>query len=335
MVNPLDAVHYGGYCQPVYRMVRQGIQCPGGSTASVLCLGDAMQFQLQTLTEYSDEAILAELRRVVADLDGQRLTIARFDAKGRVHSSTVRARFGSWPAALDRAGIDESVAPRAKKLTRESVLQAIRQFFTEHAESSPTRDMIADQLGVDGGTITRRFGKWENLLSEVGLNPVPLGRRYTDEECFENLLALWTHYGRQPNFAELKRPPSTVGSKAYVKRWGGWRRALAAFVVRMNQPNNELPDIGEALGTNLESIQQPQTVVPRSISMSLRYRVLIRDKCRCVLCGRSPAKDVGVELQLDHIIPWSNGGQNTELNLRVLCLDCNLGRGARIEQVTQ
>jgi hypothetical protein len=57
---------------------------------------------------------------------------------------------------------------------------------------------------------------------------------YSDEECFENVLALWTHFGRQPRFAELNRPPSTVGSKACIGRWGGWRRALGAFVARVN-----------------------------------------------------------------------------------------------------
>jgi 5-methylcytosine-specific restriction endonuclease McrA len=63
----------------------------------------------------------------------------------------------------------------------------------------------------------------------------------------------------------------------------------------------------------------------------LRYKVLCRDRFRCQICGRSPAKDFGVEIHVDHIIPWSKGGTNTEQNLRVLCFDCNLGKGAKIE----
>lgn len=291
------------------------------------------RFDLQTLTEYSDDAIVAELRRVAAELNGRRLTIERFDSLARVHSTTARAHFGSWAAALDRAGIDESVAPRPKNLTREVVLGAIKRYVAEHPNSSPTCDVVAEQLGVDPGSIVRRFGKWVDLLSEVGLKPVPLGRRYTDEECFENILMLWMHYGRQPYFAELKQPPSVVGSKAYVRRWGGWRRALAAFVARANQPVNESEHAPPEQPPNPTSNSQPRSCAPRSISLALRYRILVRDKFRCVACGRSPAKDSNVELHIDHIVPWSRGGQNIESNLRTLCFDCNLGKGGRLTEV--
>ncbi|MBL0039480.1 MAG: HNH endonuclease [Xanthomonadales bacterium] len=75
----------------------------------------------------------------------------------------------------------------------------------------------------------------------------------------------------------------------------------------------------------------PSSVVPRSISLSLRYRVLARDNFRCVVCGASPAKDGSVELHVDHIQPWSRGGKNTDDNLRTLCLKCNLGKGVRTD----
>ncbi len=70
---------------------------------------------------------------------------------------------------------------------------------------------------------------------------------------------------------------------------------------------------------------------PRSISLALRYKVLCRDRFRCQICGRSPAKDIGVEIHVDHIVAWSKGGKNIEQNLRVLCFDCNLGKGAKDE----
>jgi hypothetical protein len=291
-----------------------------------------MGFQLQTLTEYSDEAILAEVRRVAAELGGHRLTIEQFDSRARVHSTMLRARFGSWSAALDRAGIDETIAPRPKKLSRDAVLDAIQRYAAAHPSTSPTRDIIAGQLGVDAGSISRRFGKWENLLSELGLNPVPLGRRYTDEECFENILTLWTYYGRQPHFAELNQPPSRVGSKAYVGRWRGWRRALAAFIARANETPTELDDKQFEPPGDSATESRPASITPRSISLSLRYRVLLRDRFRCVSCGRSPAKDGTVNLHVDHIVPWSRGGQNTESNLRTLCFECNVGKGARLDE---
>jgi hypothetical protein len=288
-------------------------------------------FELTTLEDYSDAALLGEIKRIATALNGRRLTQERFSKLSKVHVTTVRNRFGSWQKALDLAEIDEQIAPRFNPVSRETVLQAISLQAQEFPETSPTVEAIAHRLGLHRSSIPRKFGAWRDLLREVGFDPVPLGRRYTDEECFENIVALWTYYGRQPNFAELNQAPSSVGSKAYVLRWGGWRAALGAFIKHVNQPIvvNEL----QAPCQDLPGPTEPPPIsAPRSISVSLRYKVLCRDHFKCVICGRSPAKDHSVVLHVDHIIAWSKGGQNIEENLRTLCLECNLGKGDKIER---
>jgi len=55
----------------------------------------------------------------------------------------------------------------------------------------------------------------------------------------------------------------------------------------------------------------------------LRARILARDGYRCAYCGDAPAR-----LHLDHIIPWSRGGQCTEDNLTAACVRCNTSKGA-------
>lgn len=288
-------------------------------------------FELKTLDEYSDDALLDEIKRVALAVGGQRLTQQKFLELSKVHVTTVRRRFGSWKNALDLAGIDEKVAPRFNPVSRDTVIQAISLQAQEIPGVSPTLESVAQRLGVHKTTLAGKFGTWQSLLREVGLDPVPMGRRYTDEECFENIVALWTYYGRQPNFAELNQAPSTVGSKAYVRRWGGWRAALSAFIKHVNQS----PQAASQLPPSQDIQQQEECApasAPRSISLSLRYRVLCRDHFRCVICGRSPAKDHSVELHVDHIIPWSKGGQNVEENLRTLCFGCNLGKGDKQER---
>lgn len=64
----------------------------------------------------------------------------------------------------------------------------------------------------------------------------------------------------------------------------------------------------------------------RDVPDSLRYKVLKRDNFKCCACGASPAKDPSVELHIDHIVPWSKGGETTLDNLQVLCSKCNLGK---------
>lgn len=61
------------------------------------------------------------------------------------------------------------------------------------------------------------------------------------------------------------------------------------------------------------------------IPLHVRVSVLERDEYRCQFCGATD------DLTLDHIIPWSRGGPDTEDNLRVLCRPCNSARGNRVE----
>jgi len=52
-----------------------------------------------------------------------------------------------------------------------------------------------------------------------------------------------------------------------------------------------------------------------------------RDNFKCQLCGRNPATEAGVILHVDHIVPWSKGGETEIGNLQTLCMQCNLGKG--------
>jgi 5-methylcytosine-specific restriction endonuclease McrA len=61
----------------------------------------------------------------------------------------------------------------------------------------------------------------------------------------------------------------------------------------------------------------------RHISIAVRHAVMQRDGHRCVECQATTS------LALDHIIPYSAGGEDTVENLRVLCKSCNSRKGAR------
>ncbi|MBI3662399.1 MAG: HNH endonuclease [Acidobacteria bacterium] len=51
-----------------------------------------------------------------------------------------------------------------------------------------------------------------------------------------------------------------------------------------------------------------------------------RDNFSCRACGASPALRPGIALHVDHIIPWSRGGDTIDENLQTLCDACNLGK---------
>jgi hypothetical protein len=189
-----------------------------------------------------------------------------------------------------------------------------------------------------------RFGSWVGALEKAGLGVSEnYHRRYSDEEYFENLLNIWTHYGRQPFYREMDEAPSKISSGAYEGRFGGWRKALEAFVARMKQDEViETTEHKAAAPTNTHAPKNSAPVIKsegtrqasesdnrRGVPLSLRYKVLTRDKFRCVKCGTSPAVDVQCRLHVDHAMPFSRGGKTTPENLQTLCESCNLGKGNR------
>ena len=66
----------------------------------------------------------------------------------------------------------------------------------------------------------------------------------------------------------------------------------------------------------------------KGIGKKLRFEVLKRDKFSCQYCGKTAESD-GVILNIDHIKPVKEGGDNNILNLTTSCWDCNIGKGAR------
>lgn len=62
----------------------------------------------------------------------------------------------------------------------------------------------------------------------------------------------------------------------------------------------------------------------RAIPSMLRAQVYERDGRACVECGSES------DLSLDHIWPYSLGGEDTLDNLQTLCRPCNSRKGARV-----
>jgi hypothetical protein len=67
-----------------------------------------------------------------------------------------------------------------------------------------------------------------------------------------------------------------------------------------------------------------QTYVP----VALRRRTQEQDRRRCAYC-QTQESVVGVEMQVDHVIPEADGGPTTEENLCLACTRCNEHKNAR------
>ena len=190
------------------------------------------------------------------------------------------------------------------------------------AELLATSGVSRPQYGKHGlygaTTFHSRFGSWNKALLAAGLSLVH-EIDIPDERLFENLLTVWQHYGRQPRRNELAHEPSKISQGPYNRRFGSWTAALEAFVTYANGSGAELP----AAQPDAETARR---TTGRGPSLRLRWHVLQRDRFSCCACGASPALTLGVDLHVDHIVPWSKGGETVLENLQTLCSVCNLGK---------
>ena len=195
---------------------------------------------------------------------------------------------------------------------------------------SPTQEHYNRHGMYHSVTLCRKYGSWNKVLSFAGME-LNLRHNISDEEMFEEIERIWIILGKQPTATDIKSGISKYSLASYVRRFGGWRKALEAFVDFINSDTTTLTGEG-AENKNTQTVtcslseNNEYHKTPRDINLRLRFKVLQRDNFKCCACGASPAKDPAVELHVDHIMPWAKGGETVFENLQTLCSKCNLGK---------
>jgi hypothetical protein len=304
------------------------------------------RFEINFLDDYTDESLLGEIRRVAGERPGSSLSTHAFDRlSGRVSASTIKRRFGGWREALKKAGLEQLYGGRtvsekmrtqvARRLRNDELIAEMQRVHAAVGRRVLTTvDFERHSAITSSVAIRNRFGTWKHALEAAGIPQSEMANRHwTEEECFENVATVWTHFGRSPTYQEMFSPPSTIKGKAYETRWGTWRKALRAFVAWASAENETI-----AFEHPQESVTASEAAVKtvtirraeedqRQVGPRLRFRVFQRDRFRCVACGRSPATDLSIVLHADHVTAVALGGKTAIENLQTLCQDCNLGKG--------
>jgi len=199
-------------------------------------------------------------------------------------------------------------------------------------KSSVTHEEYNLNGKYSSSTYLRRFGTWFKALEKAGLQKTRTPANIPEEDLFRNLEEVWTKLGRQPRYQEIQKSLSRYSAGTYENRFGTWRKALEKFVAYINTDKaDEESGVGnysnETTSTDNVSGKIFKHKTKREISERLRFRILMRDGFTCKKCGRSPIKERDVELHVDHITPWSTGGETIPENLETKCSRCNLGKG--------
>lgn len=180
-----------------------------------------------------------------------------------------------------------------------------------------TRARYDAEGAFHSATLVRRFGSWPEALALAGLESGRPDLGHPEETWLTNLYNMWVLLGRQPSYGDMRRPESRFSPEGYANRFGSWTAALLRFQSWIDTAGAEPPEAAAAPAPAARR---------RAPNLRTRWRVMQRDRFTCVACGASPATDPGVRLHVDHMDPFSRGGETDEANLQTLCEPCNLGK---------
>lgn len=164
--------------------------------------------------------------------------------------------------------------------------------------------ILPDEVGFNG----------LRLISPKYYFPVDLNRG-----LYELILAFTLLYALAESFiciGEGKEPRLWEMLKQF-KRWYLFKK----LHFKIHAIGNDVEDNEE----DLSNLEIPELDSYSFIKAGKWWEVLARDKWKCLSCGRSARED-GVSLEVDHIIPRSKGGSDDMSNLQTLCKKCNIGK---------
>jgi hypothetical protein len=291
----------------------------------------------------SMEELLGEFGRVWEEF-GRRPTYNEFRSRSRIGIAAFERKFGSWAGAASAVSAqNQSTTPCNKRTlcTPELLLSELR---STAAKTNNKSFSYADYRALGGcysiGTFQNYFGSWRDAVSQIGLadgrsRPRPELQTFTEEDFFAEMQRVWEILGRQPQAREMKQHGGKMSYQAFQSRFGSWMHAIHAFCQDRRSPEQDSegslaiavsesanaapPRPAIAQEQREEQVTEALVVIhkstPRTPSIRLRFRVLQRDRFACRACGRSPATEIGVELHVDHIEPYSGFGETVLENL--------------------
>ena len=246
----------------------------------------------------SDDDILGRIRNVANQLGKAHSQALRSRRIPRSPNRKCYRRFGSVSAALRKAGVEQ--ANHGRRYTEDEIFEISLMFGRTTDDRRP---------------LLRWTGRHRPLAKCL---PPPLWRVAKGAESLCRARESEADDNPPPVLTKSPSPGPSPTGQPEAPRQHQWHRNAA-----IGQPNRGAVRVVRPTPTNVQAEDR------RDPSIGLRFKVLQRDRFKCVLCGDHPARNAECVLHVHHVIPWSKGGKTREDNLRTLCATCNVGRGNR------
>lgn len=304
-----------------------------------------MRFELKDYHKnVSNEELINDVTKTAKRLGLSSLTVNVYSQNGAFHPSTLIRRFGGWKEVLTLSHLEIERNQRFRiNVSGADIVKDVIRVKNVYGKDTITRKEY-DVYGIyHSSTLIKHGMSWNKILKMSGLK-LNENRDISTKSLLEEIERLWIKLGRQPTATDIRNRESIYSLNTFIRHFGGWRNALIAFIKYVNKEDEQEPAAGEQepavteipinpslpksalIVQNVATDDTKKHKTPREPNLRLRFKVFLRDKFRCCSCGASPAKDPGVELHVDHIFPWSKGGETVFENLQTLCSKCNGGK---------
>jgi hypothetical protein len=302
-----------------------------------------MEFKLNEYhgSGLTDEELLSDVKRVANIFGDTYLSVTKYRKHGKYGEAVFRTHFGSWMNVLKILELrTEKNYNEMQRISDNEIISDLLFVKKQLSKETITSGEYDTYGKYSYNTIKFRFGSWSKFLEKVGLKQTGFIGKIDNEDLLKEIERIWILLGRQPTTTDVRNGISKYDLCTFSRRFGGWRSALQYFLDWINTEKEtdikenveEENSIKNYMEENINYSEKNIVIknnlrkTPRNINLKLRFKVLLRDNFKCCSCGASPAKNPIVELHIDHIIPWSKGGETVINNLQTLCSKCNLGK---------
>lgn len=183
---------------------------------------DLSPVEWESKSKIGDESLLAELRRVAAELE-RSPSMSDVDRHGAFSPSTYQSRFGSWNEAKEAAGLSTAPGP---EFSEERLLDDLKAFADELGEP-PSKATMRESGPHSPSTYVERFGSWTDALRRVDLTPDAETTPVPESDLLEDLRRVAAELGRRPTSAEIDERAG-YSSSTYYRRFESLQAALEA-----------------------------------------------------------------------------------------------------------
>ena len=299
-----------------------------------------MKFELNEYhKKISKDDLLDDLRLVAKRLNKSYLSRSDYEKNGKYSANPYISNFGSWLNACKIAALETK---RSKddyfRISDDDLLNDIILVSTRlNTKTISTKD-YNDYGKYKVQTVLSRFITWSEALAKANLEQTGF-KIISNKDLFDEIERMWIKKGKQPTTTDIKNGLSEYSLNTYSRRFGGWRAAMLAFIEYINN-DKDCENVIQVGAAEVDTVNKEENLVEnerryitppretsRDVNLRLRFKVMQRDNFKCCACGASPAKDPSVILHIDHIVPWSKGGETEMNNLQTLCSKCNFGKG--------